>query len=238
MHMRKSVLGILSLLAILGLAGPAHALTVSGGTCVIPMTLTDWTSELGFFKFDPSLGTLTDIKFVLEGTAQGYVRIESLDTGPTHVTTDLGATITMYRPGPAAPIVVTMPAWHGETDLAPADGTPDFAGPSGKSWGYTPDPMLSAYDFSIVHSSAPADLALFTGVGPSDVILLPTDAKALFSANGSGNLLTQSHSEALARGTIEYTYETGRLVPEPSSLALLFLGGGVMALGAIRRLRK
>jgi hypothetical protein len=195
------------------------------------MTTTNWNTSLSITKFDPSLGTLTGINFYLQADVRGDVRFESLDAEPATVVTYLQAMVTLQRPD-LSTIVVTTPVANNIDDVSAFDGVIDFGGTSGKTY-----LNLNASDNTSVNSPPPAgDLALFTGLGQ---ILLPIFAQGTSQANGAGNIISQFNTEASAVGRVTYTYEDTPPVPEPSSLALLLMGSGVVALGTrMRKLRK
>jgi hypothetical protein len=166
----------------------------------------------------------------LTGGVQGSIRFESLDEAATTISTGLQAMITLKRPDNST-IVVTTPASNFVDNVSSYDGLTDYIGTSGRTYA-----GLSASANSSKHSPPPnSDLALFTGVG---TIFLPVSAIATSYASGSGNLQTIFVTDASAELKVTYTYNDTPPVPEPSSLALLLMGGGVVALGARRKLRK
>jgi len=79
----------------------------------------------------------------------------------------------------------------------------------------------------------PAQLALYTGSGTFGLPVSATAGNAFSttSGNGSGSIITR----AGVRVELSYTY----VVPEPSSVALLGLGGGgILLAGGLRRRRR
>ena len=68
-------------LALLAGAGSASAALLSTvpQTASVPLTSTTWSTTLSFAKFDPTLGTLVDVRFQLAGSVVGDIKFESLD---------------------------------------------------------------------------------------------------------------------------------------------------------------
>lgn len=216
------------LAAALATSGTALASTISFSDTHL-MSSTNWNDVMHIQQFDPSLGTLTGINFSLKGDILGDVRFESYDHLPTTVYTYLQAMVTLQRPD-LSTIVATTPV-SSNTDLVTAyDGVDDNSGSSGRTY-----VDLAATASNAANSPPPAgDLALFTGLG---TIALPVKAEALSYGIGPGNWSPTFETKAAAEVTVTYTYGNPP-VPEPSSLALLLMGGGVVALGAVRKFRK
>ena len=192
------VFGAMALILCLVGAGAAQAATISySDSC--SMSFTNWTNTMDVPKFDPSLGTLTGIKFHLAGRAEGNVRFESLDAQPATVTCWSQATVTLSRPD-YTPIVVTLPIANTVDNVSAFDGVIDFGGTSGRTY-----LGLNSQDADSVDSPPPlSDLVLFTGPG---MISLPIRAVGASHATGAGNLITQFETWAASYMTITYTYE-------------------------------
>jgi hypothetical protein len=198
----------------------------------VALQSTDWASNLVFNKFDSTLGTLTGVEFTLTGHLQGTAAYENTAYADATVNLLLRAVITLGSTPTTAITTVTLVS--ATTDHAgPFDGTIDFAGTSGKTYG-----ALSAdKSVSVVLSDA-ASLALFTGTGS---ILLPISAIGTSAASGLGNLLTRFSTSASSSATLVYDYApptnpSGQDVPEPTSLVLAACGGlGLLVLSRRRR---
>lgn len=196
-HLRGRALPAL----FLGIALAGHA--VAGTATVtysdsVPLTSTDWTHRVALTKFDPALGTLISITLTLDGRIEGQVSVESLDTGPTTITTQFRANITLQRPD-NSPLAVVIPQVNNTQDLAPFDGTINFSGPSGITY-----PNLQQSASQSVTSPPPAsDLVLFTGPG---TITLPVTAIGTSVVTGSGNIVSQFVTKAAATVTVTYLY--------------------------------
>lgn len=229
MRHRPWILGIVFLVVVsLGASGAAQAATITFSDA-IPMTLTNWNDFLFIQQFNPGLGTLTGIDFTLTGGVLGDVLFEGLGSLPSTVVTGLQASITVSRPDLSV-IASSAPVVNHTTNITAFDGVVDFAGGSGRTFlgeGATVTDFFSA-------PPPASDLALFTGLG---VLALPVSAFATSFASGGGNIQSEFHTDASAALEVVYTYNnTPPPVPEPSTLALLLLGGGVVALGS--RMRK
>lgn len=79
--------------AILGLAQPAAAATLSYSDSISPAQITNWTNMLSVQQFDSSLGTLQSVLVTLDGLVEGSAKTESMDSAPSTVTLDLQAEI-------------------------------------------------------------------------------------------------------------------------------------------------
>ena len=163
----------------------------------IPLATTNWNDIVSVPQFDPSLGVLLSVDFELTGGIFGSAAIESLDAQASTVTTSYQATLTLTRPDMST-LVVAVPMQQFVDNLTSFDGTIDFGGTSGITHG-----NISTQDVQSVNTTAPADLALFTGLGNID---LPVDAVGSSTASGSGNLITQFLTDAEASVKVCYNY--------------------------------
>lgn len=219
----RRALGFLTFLTSLVAVQPGYAnqqLATVSFFDFIPAQTTNWNEMANLQKFDTNLGTLVAIKLTLLGSVAGEARFESLDAAPTTVTTNLSATLTLFRPDMTT-LVVALPAASTMDMVTAFDGMSDFGGTSGRT--YTD---LQAVDSNMATLGPPvsmSDEALFAAPG-GGMLNLPVTAIGTSNASGAGNLLVQFNTMAGARATIEYTYK----VPEPATLALLLIGGPVL----------
>ena len=51
-------------------------------TDTIPLQPTNWDEQLSLPRFDPALGILTEIEFLLTGEVDGTAKVENLDAAP------------------------------------------------------------------------------------------------------------------------------------------------------------
>ncbi|MCA8979693.1 MAG: choice-of-anchor E domain-containing protein [Planctomycetes bacterium] len=189
--------GALALCGAALIAGTASAQHTQVESDSIALQLTNWDDFLTVPKFNVPGATLLSVDFTLDGGAEGGARIESLDAQPATVNTAFQATITLQRPDLTV-IAVTLPVANFSDNLSAFDGTIDFGGTSG-----TEHLNIMASDSDMQSTSAPADLALFSGPG---TISLPCKAQGSSTASGAGNLITQFNTSAEASVTVTYNY--------------------------------
>ena len=192
---------------------------------------TNWSDTLSIGKFDTNLGTLTSIKFVLNGAVAGVGKAESMDAGASTVTLSLASTLTLQRPD-GSNLVVTNPVFSTGYNFGSFDGSIDFAGTSGASTGQ----VSKSASNSFVSSSA-SDFSLFSANGGGTLGL---NLLAVGSSNGSGagNLLTQFNTQAGGDVKVIYEYNAVTPVPEPETYAMMLLGVGLVGGVARRRAAK
>jgi hypothetical protein len=172
-------------------------------TDTIDLNLTDWTDTMQFPRFDPAVGVLTGVEFILDGRLRGSAQIESLEAEAVEVTISMSANIVLQRPN-GLPIVESIPATSVTESVSAFDGTVDFAGGSGRVF-------PSLIGIHLVESgifSEPADLAQFVGEGS---ITLPVSASGRASGEGGGNLALGYTTEASAFVTVTYFFENGSI---------------------------
>jgi hypothetical protein len=164
---------------------------------------TDWNRSVTVPKFDPALGTLQSINFMLSGHIEGTARVENTSpVSPCSASLAFQAQITLTRPDLSV-IVVTIPIANFNDTLAPFDGTIDFRGPSGMTHS-----NIIANAMNNATSPPPlSDLVLFTGpAGAPGTITLPVSAVGTSTATGCGNIIQQFMTDASASATVCYNY--------------------------------
>lgn len=189
----------------------------------IPTQSTTWSDVLGVPKFNPALGFLQTIDFTLKGVVTGQAQYESLDADPATITLNLAAQVKVLRPD-LSELIVVLPVVDVVENAAAFDGVIDFDGPSGSTFSN----LMGMATDSATSPPPASDLVLFTGVGNID---LPVVASGTSFGSGAGNLLQQFMTSAGAELTVKYTY----MVPEPSSLSGLAIGGLMLLRRRIRR---
>lgn len=210
--------------ATLAAVVPARAAVMSTTpqTRTVPMTQTNWgpgtpPSLLApeFDKFDPALGTLLSVQVAL-----GY-----------DFTHDISLTFTspstLTESTKDSQVVVNDPNGRLLLSGVPAPVTQsrfDFDGPFPNT--VTIPTITQNGSSGPLSLTSPADLALFTAAPGDAKISLPVLAQSnseFFSStgNGSGRITTS----AGATVTLSYNYVP---IPEPSTLAVVGLGGAVL----------
>lgn len=172
-------------------------------TDTIDLNLTDWTDVLRFPRFDPAVGILTGVEFILDGRLQGSAQIESLEAQELDVTISMSANIVLQHPN-GSTIVESIPMASVTESVSAFDGTIDFGGTSGRVF-----PSLVGIHLveSGVYTES-TDLAPFIGEGS---ILLPVSASGHASGEGGGNLALGYTTAASAFVTVTYFYENGSI---------------------------
>jgi hypothetical protein len=191
---RLVTFGVAAVLVCAAGAAMAGTVTYGGG---VSLATTNWSSSITFPKFSPTLGCLDSVCFSLSGHVEGTAKFESLDSGPTTVTMNLAATLTLQRPD-LSTLVVTLPAASTSDNVTAFDGLIDFGGTSGRT-----HLGLSANSTDGRCSSAPSDITLFTGSGN---IVLPCVGTGSSNGSGAGNLILQFQTLASAGADVTYWY--------------------------------
>jgi hypothetical protein len=165
----------------------------------VALTSTDWTVTLQVPKFDPAIGDLQAISFELGDSLNAMFRVENLAPSSNTVRDSSKATITLSRPDETG-LVQAFTAFEYTNTFPAFDGTIDFGGASGAT---APDQL--AYASASAATTAPADLALFTGTG---TIGLPCKAVGRsYTSDTAGNVIHGVSTKAAAQVTVVYTYE-------------------------------
>jgi len=164
----------------------------------VSLTPTNWNNTLSFPQYNLDPACLKSICFEMNGHVEGAAKFESLDGNPATVAMNLQSTITLSRPD-NTPLVTVIPLANTSDNVTAFDGVIDFGGTSGRT--YT---GLSGNASDTKCTTAPADLALFSGTGN---IVLPIVATGTSYGSGAGNLILQFSTSASAGATVTYTYD-------------------------------
>lgn len=217
-----------------------------------PQTTFQGADPLVFGQFNPALGSLESVNVTMAYTFSDKVSMTFANPSGSQTivlrssfpqTPDVGPSVTLGGPasGPlstlltaSAPVVTYTKTFGGTGQTSPqtfsnnpaqfSPGSPFFLTPDGQ-----PNNTFSTFTGSkSITITDPTQLALFTGSG---TVGLP--ASATFGATGHETGRNDSGSLTTYAGiTVKLTYT---YVPEPSSMALMVLGGG--GLLAVSRIR-
>jgi hypothetical protein len=184
----------------------------------IPSTLTEWSSGFQFPRFDPSKGTLTNVRLVVQGdfTSQLTVQVTGGGVANGNAAIQLLYSVQDVGLNLATPqlIVINSPPSFNYTLNTGQSLTGPVAGSSSSARNYT----------------SPAVLSEFSGLG--NITLSAATETQLLLANHGADVVASQVTNASLTGTVTYTYTP---VPEPSTLALGALGATAV-LAARRRL--
>jgi hypothetical protein len=163
----------------------------------LPEQTTNWTRNLSIPRFDPSLGTLTEVEIINEGDLTAQIQVESKDSTPQTVTGTVSGTLTLSGPGVSSLVTSTS---HSETFSAAAyDGTPDYGGKSGHDFG----PQTASGSKTITLTAASL-LAQYTGSGSVTFTEKATGTSSATSTGGNLQDLIQEQGEGAV--TVIYHY--------------------------------
>ncbi len=220
--MRQKMMTAVALvgMGVVGASAQADLASVSYSASV-PVTGSDWTEMLSLPRFDPSLGDLESVTLSVEGSFAGSFDFENMSNGLFQVFDQSRKwnVRVLWEETRATELLSIQDEWTRDVlELAPFDGTIDFAGPSGNSDSFTG----SASD-----SVSLLNLTDFIG-GGSVSFTIDHDAPFSFNTVG-GSYVFGAFSTAGVTLTITYDY----IIPAPGSFAALVFGG----LAAARRRR-
>jgi hypothetical protein len=183
-------------------AGVSTAALTKTVTLNFPDTKTNWTQSQQLTKFDPSLGRLTSIDIVNQGTINSHIRVENLDQSAATINAQASGTLALTGLGLSfTPLATTQLQPNDATQSFQAqsfDGAVDYTGASGHDFG-----TKTASGTQSVTITDPAMLAQYTGTG---TLTFTEAAAATSGASGPGNLQSLINSTASAQVTVIYHY--------------------------------
>jgi hypothetical protein len=164
-------------------------------TQTIADTTTDWTLPSTFAQFDPSLGTLVDVRIGVTGDVNGTASIANVGAAATAVELSIPVDFAVFSPdGIEQALIVVDPTTT--VNLGANDGVTDFAGSSG-----TIVSGITASNNGVFSDTG--DLTAFIGTGTVD---LRTQTVGNATETGDANLVTALATKAGGVVSVQYDY--------------------------------
>ncbi len=214
---------VLGLLIASGMASASQAAVVGPITTTTPIsaTTTDFTGNLVFAKFNSSLGTLTSVTLQIGS-----------DISTKLTVTNLGTTASSGNARTEVTVTVVDPANSANFNLVNDILTPKFSYNLAAGATVTSG-TINANGATVTNVFTDAmTLVDFTGSGT--ISLGVSTFTATLLANSGGNTSSTQNTTATATGQVTYTYNVA-VVPEPTTIVLLGLGGMMLMIPALRR---
>jgi hypothetical protein len=178
---------------------------------------------VSFQKFDSSLGRLSSVEIILQGTGEFTQRYENTSGRSDAARMRQSITLTLTLPDANKPFLKASQVEKHRYSVGPFDGAIDFAGPSG----VTADYEVTAENDKVLSSRK--NLALFTGSGFADIFL---STRAAYHISGIGQS-SAFEVQALTGADISVIYNY-IAVPEPAWSGLL-AGGAALVMARMTR---
>lgn len=164
----------------------------------IAATPEGWTALVPFQQFDPSLGTLTGVQVLLNGTLTGSISLENLGSAAATVTVAVPGTIDVSANGVDLGSLDFASGPIATVTLGAFDGVKDFAGSSGTviSKEFSAGNLTTGFDDT-------SDLARFTGTGTVDLSLTSDGSSQVIGDADLRDLLNINSGGVV---TLQYQY--------------------------------
>jgi hypothetical protein len=228
---------IVAVLCLLPVAASANTIVQN---LTFGMLLTNWnnftnlpvqTPAGAIMQFNSTLGALDKVTIQFDSMVAGTIKMENLDlTAGATMTGTLQAMMQMFAPSLAP---VTMTPTDTRTFVSPQyDGSTDWGGSSGITYGAPPAYILSAVS-STTSVITGAGVAPYASATPGQVSFF-VQATGTSTASGGGNMASAFTTRADASVTVTYDWHDTK-IPEPMSMVLI--GSGLLGLGYLGRKR-
>ncbi len=159
-------------------------------------TKTNFSLQGTLQQFDPSLGTLVSVEIKHEGAITSEIKVENTsDTSDSQINGTIAGNLTLEAPGVKDKL--TLAAYAGSFNAKIYDGTQDYQGDSGTTFG------KKTADGSNTITLTGADITAYLGTGTVNV---RETAIAASKADGGGNLVALIQSTAKSKITVVYHY--------------------------------
>ncbi len=165
---------------------------------VISDAVAGWSQNVTFAQFDPTLGTLLDVRVGLTGDVSGSIAIESLEDAASVLAASLPGRLTVFGPGGGV-ITSVAPSIFVSGNLGAFDGGWDYAGTSGETFAGLSDQQSAV----AAYRPDANDLPQFIGTGS---VTLSVGSWAGLNATGPANLQMLATADAGATITLQYDY--------------------------------
>jgi uncharacterized repeat protein (TIGR01451 family) len=166
-------------------------------TVTFASTPTDFALQGMLDQFNPSLGTLQSIEVTHAGSITSQIQVENTSTASTsHISGTISGTLDLQGPS-GVNDSLSLSQYAGSFDASKYDGTTDYQGLSGTSFG------VKAANGSDNFTLNGNQLAPYIGTGQ---VTLTEAGQATSNATGGGNLNTQITSTGQATVTVVYNY--------------------------------
>ncbi len=206
-------------------------------TLTVPTTALDFTSTLSFNKFDPTLGTLVDIQFISNVSANdtttitntsGRSRTFTFNSSVDLQITDAASMLVFDEALPFTSQMITLANGATTTASGTSSGgaTAVYSAPSG---------ALSSYSGSAATGNPSNPIVIANFIGAGNISLLFDASNNSTVIGGSNN----SSSSGTASGSLQVIYDYSvptNGTPEPTTMVLF--GTALVGLGTLRKFRK
>jgi hypothetical protein len=211
----------------------AAAATISY-TDTIAATTTGWTDALDFNKFDPSLGTLTQVELQLSSGMVTTLTVKN--TGAVHQANGTAWITQTLSVKDAGGYIANFPQMSATIPGSPYQFSHLAHGASVTSSQYTFSGSSDSF------YTANLLLAEFTGTGNISLSASTPNAEPQWTVNGSTTVDVTALTKASLEGSLTYTYTPFVVNPQRSATPIpasaLLLGSGLLGLTGWRKFRK